>query len=170
MIFDANEIDNRIRRNMYVVHTKGGPHMFALRCSKDTELNPLYRENIWPYIERICYYVKRKKGKNPSVWERVETEPSICIPSITKKDPYPRISFSPENNGPQVRTYVHQFLAMLLKSKIEGGCINHINGKPADYRLENLEWVTYKGNATGVARPKLDYDIMYDSFVKNKYI
>ena len=42
--------------------------------------------------------------------------------------------------------------------------------KSADYRLENLEWVTYKGNATGVVRPKLDYDIMYDSFVKNKYI
>ena len=162
MIFDANEIDNRIRRNMYVVHTKGGPHMFALRCSKDTELNPLYRENIWPYIEKTCYYTKRKK--------RVETEPSICIPRITKKDPYPRIEFAPANNGPRVWMYVHQFLAMLLKSKIEGGCINHINGKPADYRLENLEWVTYKGNATGVARPKLDYDIMYDSFVKNKYI
>jgi hypothetical protein len=164
MIFDANEIDNRIMPNMYWVHTEGGPHMFAARCSDGKEIEPIYKENIWPFIERISTITKTK-GRTP-------IEKAILWPSITKKDPYPRFHLRGADGDSQSKIfcYFHQLLSFLLDGKIKGGCINHKNGKPADYRLTNLEWVTYTDNAKGVKRPKLDYDAMYDSFVKNEYL
>jgi len=165
MIFDAHEIDNRIIPNMYLVHTKGGPHMFAARCSKDKELQGIYKEDIWPFVERICRFSKRK--------ELIPIKKVIKLPGITKKDPYPRYHFrtiEKISGKYELFTYFHQLLSLLLKSKIEGGCVNHKNGRPGDYRLENLEWVTFSDNAKGTKTARLDYDIMYDYFIKNEYI
>ena len=150
---------------MYLVHPDGGTHMFAHRCSSRKELKSIYRENIWPYIERICKYTK-VKGRTP-------IEKVLVLPGITKKDPYPRCHFRSikKINGTHgYHIYFHQLLSGLLGGKIPGGCVNHINGKPGDYRLKNLEWTTYTGNAKGIKIPRLDYDVMYDSLLKNEYI
>ena len=93
MIFDAYEIDNRIKPNTYIVHTEGGYHMFHHRCSKDKYLNPLYREKIWPYVEdknriiwpgltkkiRILVYISHRGLKKELKQETLKIFLFICI-------------------------------------------------------------------------------------------
>jgi hypothetical protein len=165
MIFDAYEIDNRLMPNMYRVHTEGGSHMFAARCLKDKELHGIYKKNIWPFVEKISRWSKFEKQE--------PIKKTILYPGLTLKDPYPRYHFrtiEKINGKNDLFLYFHQLLAGLLDNKILGGCVNHKNGKPSDYRLENLEWVTLSGNAKGIKIPRLDYGVIYDSFIKNKYI
>jgi len=168
MIFDAYEIDNRIKPNTYIVHTEGGHHMFHHRCSKDKYLNPLYREKIWPYVE-----VKR-------VYNLVPDETRILWPGLTKKDPYPRLHFSPKirklteaGNIKDVFIYMHQLIGALHKKKKPEDVVNHINGNPVDYRLKNLEYVSPAKNAEGVERKRINYNEIYDTYLargfKNVY-
>ena len=159
MIFDAYEIDNRIKPNTYIVHTEGGYHMFHHRCSKDKYLNPLYREKIWPYVE----------DKNRIIW-----------PGLTKKDPYPRLHLTPRikkrtetGNIKNIFIYMHQLIGSLHKKKNTEDVVNHINGNPVDYRLKNLEYVSFAKNEEGVERKRINYNEIYDTYLtrgfKNVY-
>ena len=155
MIFDAYEIDNRIKPNIYTVHTEGGYHMFHYRCSKDKNINPLYREKIWTYVEI-----------------KLKDKDEILCPGITRKDPYPRLHFIPtvekkaeSGNVQQIFIYMHQLIASLYKNKKSGDIVNHINGNPVDYRLKNLEWVSPVKNAEGVERKRINYNEVYDSYL-----
>jgi len=159
MIFDAYEIDNRIKPNTYIVHTEGGHHMFHHRCSKDKYLNPLYREKIWPYVEY----------KNKIIW-----------PGLTQKDPYPRLHLSSRikkrsetGNIKNIFIYMHQLIGALHKKKSPEDVVNHINGNPVDYRLKNLEYVSLAKNAEGVERKRINYNEIYDTYLargfKNVY-
>ena len=55
-----------IEPNMYVVHSEGGPHYFS-QCKIDVK--QIYKENIWPYVERIGKHgslskpLKSRKGR-----------------------------------------------------------------------------------------------------------
>ena len=167
MIFDAYEIDNRIKPNIYTVHTEGGYHMFYYRCSEHKDLHPLYREKIWPYVE-----IKLKGS-------RIDRD-GILWPGVTRKDPYPRLHLLPvvekrTENGHYklIFIYMHQLIGALHKKKNPDDVVNHINGNPVDYRLKNLEYVSLVKNAEGVKRKRMDYDEIYDSYLmkgfKNVY-
>tara|TARA_Y100000401_G_scaffold81305_1_gene66699 strand:+ start:254 stop:751 length:498 start_codon:yes stop_codon:yes gene_type:complete len=154
MIFDAYEIDNRIKPNIYTVHTEGGYHMFYYRCSEHKDLHPLYREKIWPYVE-----MPHKENK-------------ILWPGVSRNDPYPRLHLIPKvksknesGNFKEIFIYMHQLIGSLHKKKNPNDVVNHINGNPVDYRLQNLEYVSLVKNAKGVKRKRMDYDEIYDSYL-----
>jgi len=155
-----------VRKNTYILHAKGGAHLFDKRCSSNKKIKKIYRKQIWPYIEKVGAQGKKRP----------------CIGSITARDPYPKINLGMEGpkkvhlSGAQFvkRTfYIHRLVAIafLYPEIISKRFINHINGKTVDYRVCNLEWVTISEN-NSVPRPrgKTVYDKKYDIFKVKKFL
>ena len=54
-----------VEPNMYLLHSEGGPHYFS-QCTID--INPIYKKNIWPYLERVKGHSSLKSlGKKPGI-------------------------------------------------------------------------------------------------------
>ena len=127
-----------------------GQHLFDVRCSPEKNINSIYREKIWPYVFNL------KTG-------------TTVMPTLTKKDNYPRFNLSTSKNKKQLFIYMHQ-LVMVLLNPIEDKekVVNHINRNTFDYRLENLEWVSPSENSLGNKNKRLDYDKIYDFYHRYK--
>lgn len=67
---------------------------------------------------------------------------------------YPRISLSCE--GKSVRERVHLLVLKTFKPTKEKLICNHKNGRKADNRLDNLEWVTYSENLVHALSTRLN--------------
>tara|TARA_A100001201_G_C3997103_1_gene173388 strand:+ start:179 stop:643 length:465 start_codon:yes stop_codon:yes gene_type:complete len=122
-----------------------GQHFFDVKCSLEKNINPIYREKIWPYVFNL------RKNK-------------IMMPTLTKKDNYPRFNFSLKDKK-QIFIYMHQLVMILLKpTQDKNKIINHINRNTFDYRPENLEWVSPSENSKGNVNNRLDYNKLYDFY------
>ena len=64
-----------------------GQHLFDVRCSSEKNINSIYREKIWPYVFNL------KTGK-------------ALMPTLTKKDNYPRFNLSTSKNEKQLFIYI----------------------------------------------------------------
>jgi hypothetical protein len=59
-------------------------------------------------------------------------------------------------DGSSKRHFVHRIIAeAFIENQDQKPCVNHINGKKDDNRVENLEWVTYSENTQHAIRTNL---------------
>ena len=140
--------------NTYVLHLTGGYHYFSL-CSPNKKIKNIYRQNIWPWIETL------PTKKNLSNKTR--------YPRPTQRDSYPKLNLRVKkgksykiNAFPTKTFYMHLIVAkaFILNNKNKP-VVDHKNSMPSDYRIYNLEWVTYSENNKG-KRPSIGPDKMYD--------
>ena len=137
-----------LNKNNYELRFNG-QHLFNIRCSSEKNIKSIYREKIWPYV----FNLKTDK---------------VVMPTLTKKDNYPRFNFSTKNKK-QIFIYMHQLVMILLKpTEDKEKVVNHINRNTFDYRLENLEWTSLSENAKGNENKRLDYNKIYDFYHNHK--
>ena len=65
-----------VLEDTYLLHETGGQHVFAKRCSPKKKIKKIYRKKIWPWIEAVTGSLKDR------------------IPSITVRDPYPKVTLA----------------------------------------------------------------------------
>ena len=150
MEIDIHILDKRLPPNKYFLYLEGGSHFFHERCSSEKNIEPIYREKIWPFI----FNLKSKK---------------IVIPGLSKTDHYPRVHFK-SSADENIFIYMHQVVALIIPNPENKTLINHINGNTFDYRRLNLEWSDHSSNSTDVKRKRLNYDNLYDFFESRKNI
>lgn len=152
---DLNTINSSLIPGIYFLYETGGPHYFS-QCKN--EIEPIYRENIWPFIYRVQtnpktplkngillgsisaakmgYVVQRLYLKNETRKKRTyrTTKEEICYYPREIERPLHRLvaqAFIP-NDDPENKTMV-----------------DHINGNRVDFRVDNLRWVTPTENSKG---------------------
>ena len=152
---DLNTINSSLIPGIYFLYETGGPHYFS-QCKN--EIEPIYRENIWPFIYRVQtnpktplkngillgsisaakmgYVVQRLYLKDETRKKRTyrTAKEEICYYPREIERPLHRLvaqAFIP-NDDPENKTMV-----------------DHINGNRVDFRVDNLRWVTPTENSKG---------------------
>ena len=160
--------DYKLLKDTYVLHFTGGYHFFNERCLPTKNIKKIYREPIWPYVERISI-PDYKSG----IYEK------FPVATLTKTDQYPKLNLHIEGemlqqeNQKQTPTktfYMHRLVALAVHPNPKNlPVVNHINGITVDYRPENLEWSTIADNNRG-QRPRGSYDTLYDIMELKGYV
>lgn len=102
----------------------------------------LFDEKWLPVVGHEELYSVSNKGRVKAHHPKGEF---LLIPDITKKS-YRVISLS--KNGKRIRHGVHNIMAKAFLPNPENKPeVNHIDANPENNHLENLEWITKKGNA-----------------------
>ena len=148
------DIVSGVQKNTYLLHLTGKNHIFGERCSSYKKINPIYREECWPWIEVID---GRSKGRK--------------VGTITFRDPYPKLNLLMEGEmierlaqkqTPIKTFYYHRLICMGVHPNPNNlPSVDHINGHTVDYRAENLRWTSVSDN-NRCKRPRADYDKLYD--------
>ena len=102
----------------------------------------MYNKNIWPMLISITKEIFVKQ-----------------LPYIgTTSSMYPRISLSRKQiNKDNVSKSYHRLVAeAFIPNPDNLPVVNHINKNRLDYRIENLEWVTFEDNAEGSTPVDMD--------------
>lgn len=149
------EIDHpdlkRLPKGKYKLHSTGGFHFF-----KDVpDADPIYREQIWPWIEVIRE--TKTKTKTYAVVPRI-------MPS---KGFYAQITMN-ISVGVNVKMTMHKLVCLGFCKNPDPTThplVNHINGLKVDYRPYNLEWSSHEANSTGpTLESRLPADIVYKMY------
>ena len=166
---DVHSIIPEISSNIYYLFETGGPHYFS-KCT--CEVEPIYKQNIWPFIYRIKNKTYGRKS-------------SIILGSIgiTKLN-YVQVMLQSKNENIVKRRYrylkeeiyssskyftfpLHRLFAKAFIKNDDPTnkvIVDHINGNRMDYRIENLRWSTTsensKGTPNGINDPNKIYELV----------
>jgi len=102
----------------------------------------MYNKNIWPMLISITKEIFVKQ-----------------LPYIgTTSSMYPRISLSRKQiNKDRLSKSFHRLVAeAFIPNPDNLPVVNHINKNRVDFRIENLEWVSFEGNAEGSTPVDMD--------------
>ena len=167
----------------YVIHSSGGWHPF----SAVNEAPSIYKQNIWPYVERIKWtenrFSKEDLDKIRSVSLRNGTTTSQINATIGSHG-YPIIALFIKGrylknsytqilkNGQHCKTLaqnrrsflLHRLVALAFIPNLENkNQVMHINNNPSNYLIENLKWGTASENMKG--KSKRSTDTMKDKYL-----
>ena len=145
----------RLLRETYVIHRTGGSHPFK----HVKEASSIYHQDIWPYIERIHWPDTTDRANH---WRQTHPSKQMNL-NISFQHVYPYISLMgmetvlkyPKDKKPcwtntSVYVQMHVAVARAFVTNIHNkGQVCHVNDDPADYRVENLRWVTPSENSIG---------------------
>ena len=149
----------------YLFHKSGCYHYFST-CSPQKEILSIYRQPIWPGVERINFFrIKKPRFLIGSIGKGRQFYPTIGL-SLNKKTfmKYDKRVKKFYKVDCKMRTNLHKIVATIciFKPSAEHRYVDHINGDRADYRIENLRWTTPRENAIGTPGGKRNPDEIYD--------
>jgi len=152
---DLNAINSEIMPGIYFLYETGGPHYFS-QCKNEVE--PIYRENIWPFIYRVQNNPGNKLKSGILLGSISATKTGYPIHKLYSKDDTrtkrmyrsdkEKIFFHPR----ELERLLHRLVAQAFipnddpENKTQ---VDHINGNRVDFRVDNLRWVTPIENAKG---------------------
>ena len=172
---DLSTVFPEVMPGIYFLFKDGGPHYFS-QCT--IEVDPIYRQNIWPFIYRVKTKFKGKssgilfgsisKSKLSYVWHRLYHANLTRIKKTYRSTTKEETLVMPK----EIEFSMHRIVASAFipnddpEKKI---WVDHINGNRVDYRVENLRWVTPEGNAKGTPGGKNDPNEIYELMSKTKW-
>jgi len=169
----------RLLKDTYIIYPTGGSHPF-----KNVEdAAPIFKEDCWPYIQRIHWPVTKDKANK---WRQEQWKPTQINLNMSFRHTYPYHSFSGGTATREIRrkgklkpqlTYQSVYIKMhaavakaFIPNPEDKSQVCHLNDDPCDYRLENLKWGTNRENHTGRGgdkNSKKDYTLIHSIFKMN---
>ena len=172
---DLSTVFPEIMTGTYFLFKDGGPHYFS-QCT--IEVDPIYRQNIWPFIYRVKTKFKGKKGGilfgSISKSKLSYLKQNLYHADLTRVKKSYRTTTKEETlvMPKEIEMSMHRIVASAFipnddpKKKI---WVDHINGNRVDYRVKNLRWVTPEDNAKGTPGGKNDPNEIYELISKTKW-
>jgi len=172
---DLSTVMPEVMPGIYYVFKDGGPHYFS-QCTIDVD--PIYKQNIWPFIYRVRQYKKAKKS-GILLGSIALTKLQYILHKIyhATKTRIKRNYRSGKDDGKKICPFemeisMHRIVAFCFipnddpENKI---WVDHINGNRMDFRVENLRWVTPEDNGKGTPNGKNDPDEVYRRISKKDW-
>ena len=152
---DLNSINPSIVPGIYFLYETGGPHYFS-QCKN--EIEPIYRENIWPFIYRVQTNPRNKLKSGILLGSISEKKPGYVVQRLYLKDEtrtkrryrYDKeeVHYTPR----EIERTLHRLVAQAFIPNDDPEnktMVDHINGNRVDFRVDNLRWVTPSENSKG---------------------
>ncbi len=171
---DVHKIMPEVMPNIYYLFETGGPHYFS-QCT--CEIDPIYRQNIWPFI----YRVKNKfKGlKSGVIYGSIGLTRLNYVHVMLQSKDETRIQKRYRSLREEIYPYIkhltfaiHRLVAKAFiknNDPINKIIVDHINGNKMDYRIENLRWCTSAENSKGTPGGKNDPNKIYKLISKKDW-
>jgi hypothetical protein len=171
---DVHSILPDVSPNIYYLFETGGPHYFS-KCT--CEVEPIYKQNIWPFIYRI----KNKKRANKSgfilgsigltklsyIFVMLQSRSQNTIKRRYRYLKEEKFTYSKYFNFPLHRLVAKAFIKN--DDPTNKIIVDHINGNRMDYRIENLRWSTTVQNSKGTPDGKNDPNRIYELVSKKNW-
>jgi hypothetical protein len=171
---DVHKIMPEIMPNIYYLFETGGPHYFS-QCT--CEINPIYRQNIWPFVYRVKNKIYGQKSgilfgsigltKLSYIFMVLQSKNESTIKRRYRYLKEEKFTYPKYFNIPLHRLIAKAFIKNNdLTNKI---IVDHINGNRMDYRIENLRWSTVSQNSKGTPNGKNDPNRIYELVSKKDW-